>query len=114
MIHYCEQCDYKSAHKWSVRRHMQSKHKLIARKNGNDHSAPSQTGSGAEQTGPSHSQNKKHANLQEESIDQYFHTIDLHFPLVGLNASHSVNEMDLFAPLVQQCQILFEMVQSDH
>ena len=76
MIHYCEQCDYKSAHKWSVRRHMQSKHKLIARKNGNDHSAPSQTGSGAEQTGPSHSQNKKHANLQEESIDQLYENID--------------------------------------
>ena len=80
MIHYCDQCDYKSAHKWSVRRHMQAKHKLVARKNGNDHSAPSQTGSGAvapmEQTGPSHSQNKKHANLQEESIDQLYENID--------------------------------------
>ena len=80
MIHYCEQCDYKSAHKWSVRRHMQAKHKLIARKNVNDHSAPSQTGSGTvapmEQTGPSHSPNEKHSNLQEESVDQLYENID--------------------------------------
>ena len=80
MIHYCDQCDYKSAHKWSVRRHMQAKHKLIARKNVNDHSAPSQTGSGTvapmEQTGPSHSPNEKHSNLQEESVDQLYENID--------------------------------------
>ena len=30
MIHNCDQCDYKSTHKWSVRRHMQTKHKNIA------------------------------------------------------------------------------------
>ena len=76
MIHFCDQCDYKSAHKWSVRRHMQAKHKLVAMKNSNDHSAPSQTGSGSvasmEQIGP---QDEKHSNLQETSIDQLYKNI---------------------------------------
>ena len=76
MIHYCDQCHYKSAHKWSVRRHMQAKHKLVAMKNSNDHSAPSQTGSGSvasmEQIGP---QDEKHSNLQETSIDQLYKNI---------------------------------------
>ena len=76
MIHYCDQCDYKSTHKWSVRRHMQAKHKLVARKNANDHSTPSQTGSGAEQTGPSHSEKENHSNLQEESVEQLYENID--------------------------------------
>ena len=76
MIHYCDQCDYKSAHKWSVRRHMQAKHKLVARKNGNDRLAPSQTGSGAEQTAPSQPEKEKHSNLQEESVDQLYENID--------------------------------------
>ena len=26
MIHYCAHCDYKSVHKWCVRRHMKTKH----------------------------------------------------------------------------------------
>ena len=76
MIHYCDQCDYKSAHKWSVRRHMQAKHKLVARKNGNDHFAPSQTGYGAEQTAPSQSEKETHSNLQEESVEQLYENID--------------------------------------
>ena len=71
MLHYCEQCDYKSAHKWSVRRHMQTKHK-----HGNDQSAPSQAGCGAVKSIQPDSQNEKHSNLQEESVDQLYENID--------------------------------------
>ena len=63
MIHNCDQCDYKSTHKWSVRRHMQTKHKNIApteqAKDGN--SPPKQM---------------QHSNLQEENIDQLYENID--------------------------------------
>ena len=76
MIHYCDQCDYKSAHKWSVRRHMQAKHKHVARKHGNDHSAPSQAGSGAVKSIQPDSQKEKHSNLQEASVDQLYENID--------------------------------------
>ena len=76
MIHYCDQCDYKSAHKWSVRRHMQAKHKHAARKHGNDHSAPSQAGSGAVKSIQPDSPKEKHANLQEESVEQLYENID--------------------------------------
>ena len=71
MLHYCEQCDYKSAHKWSVRRHMQTKHK-----HGNDQSASSQAGCGAVKSIQPDSQNEKHSNLQEESVDQLYENID--------------------------------------
>ena len=27
MLHYCQHCEYKSNHKWLVRRHMNAKHK---------------------------------------------------------------------------------------
>ena len=58
MIHNCDQCDYKSTHKWSVRRHMQTKHKNIA---------PSEQA----KDGNSPPKQMQHSNLQEENIDQY-------------------------------------------
>ena len=58
MIHNCDQCDYKSTHKWSVRRHMQTKHKNIA---------PSEQS----RDGNSPPKQMQHSNLQEENIDQY-------------------------------------------
>ena len=68
-IHYCNFCDYKSD-----RRYDRDKH--VNRKHGNDHSAPSQAGSGAVQTAPSQPEKEKHSNLQEESVEQLFENID--------------------------------------
>ena len=68
-IHYCNFCDYKSD-----RRYDRDKH--VSRKHANDHSTPSQTGSGAEQTGPSHSEKENHSNLQKESVEQLYENID--------------------------------------
>ena len=28
MIHYCAHCEYKSPHKWVIRRHVNTKHKI--------------------------------------------------------------------------------------
>ena len=39
-------------------------------------------------------------------IDQYFYIIDVCFPPVGLNASHSENEVEL----IVQHQILFDVL----
>ena len=58
MIHYCDQCEYKSVHKWSVRRHMQTKHKNTI--------PPEQA-----KDGNSTPKQMQHSNLQEENIDQY-------------------------------------------
>ena len=66
-IHYCNFCDYKSD-----RRYDRDKH--VNRKHGNDHSAPSQAGSGAVQSVQPHSED--HSNLQEESVDQLYENID--------------------------------------
>ena len=63
MIHNCDQCDYKSTHKWSVRRHMQTKHKNIA---------PSEQA----KDGNSPPKQMQHSNLQEENIDQLYENID--------------------------------------
>ena len=63
MIHNCDQCDYKSTHKWSVRRHMQTKHKNIA---------PSEQS----RDGNSPPKQMQHSNLQEESMDQLYKNID--------------------------------------
>ena len=68
-IHYCNFCDYKSD-----RRYDRDKH--VSRKHGNDHSTPYQAGSGAVQSVQPHSENEKHSNLQEESIDQLYENID--------------------------------------
>ena len=43
------------------------------------------------------------------AIDQYFHIIDLNYAPAGFNTSHSVNELEQFATLVQQHMALFEM-----
>ena len=68
-IHYCNFCDYKSD-----RRYDRDKH--VSRKHANDHSSPSQAGSGTAQSVQPHSENEKHSNLQEESIDQLYENID--------------------------------------
>ena len=63
MIHNCDQCDYKSTHKWSVRRHMQTKHKNIA---------PSEQS----RDGNSPPKQMQHSNVQEVSMDQLYENID--------------------------------------
>ena len=65
-IHYCNFCDYKSD-----RRYDRDKH--VSRKHANDHSTPSQAGSGAVQSVQPHSED--HSNLQEESVDQLYENI---------------------------------------
>ena len=66
-IHYCNFCDYKSD-----RRYDRDKH--VSRKHANDHSTPSQAGSGTVQSVQPHSED--HSNLQEESVDQLYENID--------------------------------------
>ena len=66
-IHYCNFCDYKSD-----RRYDRDKH--VSRKHANDHSTPSQAGSGAVQSVQPHSED--HSNLQEENKDQLYENID--------------------------------------
>ena len=66
-IHYCNFCDYKSD-----RRYDRDKH--VSRKHANDHSTPSQAGSGAVQSVQPHSQ--MHSNLQEENVDQLHENIE--------------------------------------
>ena len=61
-IHYCNFCDYKSD-----RRYDRDKH--VSRKHANDHSTPSQAGSGAVQSVQPHSED--HSNQQEENNDQW-------------------------------------------
>ena len=68
-IHYCTFCDYKSYRKHDRDRHVTKKH-------GNDHSTPSQAGSGVVQSVQPHLENEKHSNLQEESVDQLYENID--------------------------------------
>ena len=68
-IHYCTFCDYKSERKHDRDRHVTLKH-------GNDHSTPYQAGSGAVQSVQPHSEKEKHANLQEESVEQLYENID--------------------------------------
>ena len=66
-ILYCNFCDYKSD-----RRYDRDKH--VSRKHANDHSTPSQAGSGAVQT--VQPQLEDHSNLQEENVDQLHENID--------------------------------------
>ena len=68
-IHYCNFCDYKSD-----RRYDRDKH--VSRKHANDHSTPSQAGSGAVQSVQPHSEKENHSNLQEESVEQLYENID--------------------------------------
>merc|ERR1712208_171890 len=46
----------------------------VTRKHGNDHSTPSQAGSGTVQSVQPHSED--HSNLQEESVDQLYENTD--------------------------------------
>ena len=68
-IHYCTFCDYKSDRKHDRDRHVTLKH-------GNDHSTPSQAGSGVVQSVQPYSLDDKHSNLQEESVEQLYENID--------------------------------------
>ena len=61
-MYKCDHCDYKSERIWCINRHIKSKH------------APSQTGSGAEQSIQPHSQ--MHSNPQEENVDQLHENIE--------------------------------------
>ena len=63
-MYKCDHCDYKSERIWCINRHIKSKH------------APSQTGSGAEQSIQPHSQNEMQSNPQEENIDQLHENIE--------------------------------------
>ena len=61
----------------NVDRHEKAKHfKPMSTTHSISNDATHQTGSGAEQTAPSHSPNEKHSNLQEESVDQLYKNID--------------------------------------
>ena len=65
-MYKCTFCDYQSSRRYNLKVHVKNKHN-------------SQTGSGAEQSIPLHSQNEKHSNLQEESIDQLYETLKLQY-----------------------------------
>ena len=73
----CSVCSFQSIYKYNVDRHEKVKH---SKSNFTPHTINNnvthQTGSGAEQTAPSHSQNEMHSNLQEENIDQLHENID--------------------------------------
>ena len=80
MIHKCNNCEYQSPYKANYRRHIENKHGIkqphVDSVAPMEHSAPSQTGSGAEQTSPSHSEKENHSNVQEESVEQLYENID--------------------------------------
>ena len=77
----CSVCSFQSMYKYNVDRHEKVKH---SKSNFTPHTINNnvthQTGSGADvpmkQTAPSHSQNEKHSNVQEVSIDQLYENID--------------------------------------
>ena len=58
----CSVCSFQSMYKYNVDRHEKVKH--------------SKSNFTPEQTAPSHSQNEKHSNVQEVSIDQLYENID--------------------------------------
>ena len=63
MIHYCDQCEYKSVHKWSVRRHMQTKHKnILPLEQAKDRNSPPKQ--------------MKYSNLRKKNIDQLYENIN--------------------------------------
>ena len=70
MIHKCNNCEYQTSYKANYRRHIQNKHGIKQPHVDSDPVVP------MEQTAPSHSQNEKHSNLQEVSIDQLYENID--------------------------------------
>ena len=76
-MYQCSVCEYESMYKFNVDRHEKAKH---SKPNSTSHTISNnvthQTGSDAEQSIQPHSQNEKHSNLQEESIDQLYKNID--------------------------------------
>ena len=72
-MYSCAYCEYSTSYLHNLKRHEKNKHDKSKH-------ALSQTGSGAdvpmEQTVQPHSENEKHSNLQEESIDQLYENID--------------------------------------
>ena len=83
-IHYCTFCDYKSDRKHDRDRHVTRKHGIYKEGAPTSTTHPtidysSAAGSGSvpvEQTNPSHSQDEKHSNLQEEGLDQLYENND--------------------------------------
>merc|ERR1712020_192795 len=63
-MYKCDHCDYKSERIWCINRLIKNKH------------APSQTGSGAEQSIQPHSQNEMQSKPQGENIDQSHENIE--------------------------------------
>ena len=65
-MYKCNFCDYQSSRNYNLKVHIRNKHNL-------------QTGSGSEpmeQSIPLHTENEKHSNLQEESVEQLYENID--------------------------------------
>ena len=75
-MYQCSVCEYESMYKFNVDRHEKAKHsKPNSTSRTISNNVTHQTGYGAEQSIPLHSQNEKHSNLQEESIDQLYENI---------------------------------------
>ena len=72
-MYRCTYCEYSTPYLHNLKRHEKNKHDKSKH-------ALSQTGSGAdvpmEQTVQPHSENEKHSNLQEESVEQLYENID--------------------------------------
>ena len=76
-MYQCSVCSFQSMYKYNVDRHEKVKH---SKPNFNAHTINNdithQTGSGAVQSVQPHSGKEKHANLQEESVEQLYENID--------------------------------------
>ena len=76
-MYQCSVCEYESMYKFNVDRHEKAKHsKPNSTSLTISNNVTHQTGSGAEQSIPSYSQNEKHSNMQEENIDQSYENIE--------------------------------------
>ena len=76
-MYQCSVCEYESMYKFNVDRHEKAKHsKPNSTSRTICNNVAHQTGYGAEQSIPSHSQNERYSNLQEENIDQLYENID--------------------------------------
>ena len=76
-MYQCSVCEYESMYKFNVDRHEKAKHsKPNSTSRTISNNVAHQTGYGAEQSIPSHSQNERYSNLQEENIDQLYENID--------------------------------------
>ena len=76
-MYQCSVCEYERMYKFNVDRHEKAKHsKPNSTSRTISNNVAHQTGYGAEQSIPSHSQNERYSNLQEENIDQLYENID--------------------------------------